>query len=138
VIGNCIAIVDQAVPVWTDAVLAAGDVLANVESFQWEVDAAVHLLADGSAREHHTHTVPRLGLLESLKVDNEDWRCPVDLQDLSCLNVLFAFVAVPFVVFVQYLWLLELLEAVIDGDVGSLSFLLEVLILSPHCSVDAG
>ena len=58
-------------------------------------------------------TVATLGGFEPLKADDEDFGDTVDFKRLRSLHELLALVAVPFVVLVQRLGLLEFLEAVL-------------------------
>jgi len=61
-------------------------------------------------------------LPESLQVNTEDRRCSIDFKNLGGLNMLFAFTAIPLVVFIKKFWLLEFLKAVVDCDIFFILF----------------
>lgn len=67
--------------------------------------------------KHHAHiSIALLALLESLQVDDEERWGLVDFQQLGGLNMLLTLAAIPLVVLVKNFSLLELVEAVVNGQ----------------------
>lgn len=83
---------------------------AHIKAFKGEPDHRIQLL---SASAHHGHVATRrLRLLEALKSDDHHARQSVQFHSLGRVNVLLTLVAVPHVVIVERLLLLEFAQAV--------------------------
>lgn len=130
VIGYCIAVVYELFLVATILIYISKNMFAHVKTIKWEINLQVDLLIVAHTSHHAevstTISTLRSASLESLKTDDQDWRCSVDLKLLGGLDVFFTFIAVPKVILVENLWLRKFNKAVIDGDL----FLLVVLVLT--------
>ena len=113
------AIVDQIFPFFRSQ-----HIRAHIKAFEGEPDHSIKLL---SASAHHGHVATRgLRLLEALKSDDHHARQPVQLHSLGRVNVLLALVAVPHVVIVERLLLLEFTQTIFQCHVVASLLVLRV------------
>jgi len=85
--------------------------LAHVETLEGEIDKRVNFLTA-------TESVPAARRFESLQTDDQDAWHAVDFHCLGRLDELLALVAVPLVLFVENLRLLELSQALAQLNIG--------------------
>jgi hypothetical protein len=88
----------------------------QVKSLDWEIDIGVELSTSTSTAIHTRETISALGLLKALQIDNKNKWGFVKLEGLGGLHMSLAAGAVPHIILIKSLRVLELLKTIIESN----------------------